>query len=574
MTAGSATRLRALSLDAWPLLLAVVLVAPLYGERGHPLARDLVFLPRHAWTPAVLGLDDAPPRAVPLDAVLAALTSVVDGGVVARLALPLILAAAGWGVHRLLRDFGTAARLAAGGFAVWNPYVAERLALGQWALLLEYAALPWIAAAAIRFRDSGDRRDLGAIVVWTALASLTPTGGLLAVATAVTLGWSPGRSHGWRLVRLAALLAVLQLPWLLPAFTGSGMDAADPVGVDAFAARGDTPGGVLVSVLGLGGVWDNRSVPGSRETWLGVVTAVVVVAVVAAAVPLLARLWGRGDLVRLAALAAAGVAVALLSANPWGSAAMRWLVVEVPGAGLLRDAQKFLAPAGILAAAAVGAVTEALLERVRRHGVEVVLSAALPLLALPILLLPDATSRTWTTVRPATFPDGLEQASAVLAASNDETAVVTLPWRSYRHFSWGNGEVSSDPATRWFDRTVLTSADLAVAERVVRGESRRTTELGRALERSRPADVLPEYGVGWVLVYRDDPDAGALDLKGLNLIVDDPDVRLYRVSGPEIETREQPLSRVVPVMLGDLAALVVLAGGALSRIGRPTRTRR
>lgn len=570
MTAGSATRLRALALDAWPLLLAVVLVAPLYGGRGYPIARDLVFLPRHAWTPAVLGLDDAPPRAVPLDAVLAAVTSVVDGGVLARLALPLILAAAGWGVHRLLRDLSPAARLAAGGFAVWNPYVAERLALGQWALLLGYAALPWIVAAAIRFRGSGDRRDGGAVVVWTALASLTPTGGLLALATAATVGWT----RGWRHLRLVGLLAVLQLPWLLPAISGSGMDAADPDGVDAFAARGDTPGGVLVSVLGLGGIWDSRSVPGSRETALGVITAVVVVAVVVAALPRLAQLWGRGDLVRLGALAAAGLAIALLSATPWGSAVMRWLVVEVPGAGLLRDAQKFLAPACVLAAAAVGAVTEALLERVRRHGVEVVLSAALPLLALPVLLLPDATSRTWTTVRPVTFPDGLERASETLAASNDDTAVATLPWRSYRHFSWGNGEVSSDPATRWFDRTVLTSADLAVGERVVRGESRRTNELGRALERSRPAAVLPEYGVGWVLVYRDDPDADALDLKGLHLIVDDPDVRLYRVSGPEIETREQPTGRVVLVVLGDLAALVVLVGGALSRIGRVSRTRR
>lgn len=570
MTPMTPARLRALLLDGWPLLLAVVLVAPLYGGRGHPLARDLVFLPRHAWTPAVLGLDDAPPRAVPLDAVLAALTSVVDGGVVARLALPLILAAAGWGVHRLLRDLGTAARLAAGGFAVWNPYVAERLALGQWALLLGYAALPWIAAAAIRFRESGDRRDAGVVIVWTALASLTPTGGLLALATAATLGWT----RGWRHARLVGLLALLQLPWLLPAFTGSGMDAADPAGVDAFAARGDTPGGVLVSVLGLGGIWDTRSVPGSRETWLGVLTAVVVVAVVAIAAPRLARLWGRGDLVRGAALATVGIVIALLSATPWGSAVMRWLVVEVPGAGLLRDAQKFLAPAGILVAAAVGAVTEQLLDRVRRHGIEVVISAALPLLALPVLLLPDATSRTWITVRPVTFPDGLEQASTALAASNDETAVVTLPWRSYRHFKWGNGEVSSDPATRWFDRTVLTSADLAVGERVVRGESRRTTELGRALERARPADVLPEYGVGWVLVYRDDPDADALDLAGLNLIVDDPDVRLYRVSGPEIETREQPLGRVVLVVLGDLAAIVVLAGGALSQIRRVSSTRR
>ena len=36
------------------------------------------------------------------------------------------------------------ARLAAGVFYAWNPYLAERLLIGQWALLLGYAGLPWV----------------------------------------------------------------------------------------------------------------------------------------------------------------------------------------------------------------------------------------------------------------------------------------------------------------------------------------------------------------------------------------------------------------------------------------------
>src|SRR5690606_8651798 len=44
---------------------------------------------------------------------------------------------------------------AARGFAfVWNPFVAERLLLGQWAVLLGYAGLPWVVAAVVRSADT------------------------------------------------------------------------------------------------------------------------------------------------------------------------------------------------------------------------------------------------------------------------------------------------------------------------------------------------------------------------------------------------------------------------------------
>ncbi|MGA8246331.1 MAG: hypothetical protein WB797_05450, partial [Nocardioides sp.] len=123
----------------WPLSLAVLMLLPL-RHPGYPLARDLAFVPHEPLTDASIGLGGTSPRAVPLDAVVAVLTSVVDGAVVARVLLLLTLAVAGWGVLRLAAPLGTAGRLAASGFAVWNPFVVERMALGQWALVAAYAA--------------------------------------------------------------------------------------------------------------------------------------------------------------------------------------------------------------------------------------------------------------------------------------------------------------------------------------------------------------------------------------------------------------------------------------------------
>src|SRR4051794_23616036 len=123
-------RARGVLLGVWPLALAVLMIAPL-RHPGHMLARDLVFVPHEPLTYAAIGLGDAAPRSVPLDAVVAVLTSVVDGAALGRILLLMTLALAGWGVLRLTAGLGTTARLAASGLAVWNPFVVERMALGQ-----------------------------------------------------------------------------------------------------------------------------------------------------------------------------------------------------------------------------------------------------------------------------------------------------------------------------------------------------------------------------------------------------------------------------------------------------------
>jgi hypothetical protein len=148
--------------------------------------------------------------------------------------------------------------------------------------------------------------------------------------------------------------------------------------------------------------------------------------------------------------------------------------------------------------------------------------------------------------------------------------LVTLPWRSYRGFTWGNGLVSSDPAIRWFDTDVLVSDDLAVGSRTVHGENARSRDLGADLARLPVAQALRANGVTWVLVYRDDPDAGSLDLTGLDLVHDDADLALYSVpDSPGTSHRASAASRAVVVAADLLAAGVAVGGMVLA-----TRRRR
>ncbi|MCY7401772.1 MAG: hypothetical protein LH477_12635 [Nocardioides sp.] len=546
----------------WPLLLACLLVMPLLTGGGYPLARDLVFVPHQPFTDSAWGLGDGPPRAVPLDAVVSALSWLVDGAVVVRVVLPLTLALAGWGVARLVTSLGPVAQLAAATFAIWNAYVVERLALGQWALLVAYAALPWLVAAAGRFRRGGRPADAGAALAWAALASLTPTGGLLAVAGLAAAGLA--RTRRSVVLLLGGLL--LQAPWLASALTTTAGRLSDPAGIAAFAPDTDARWGIALALLGLGGIWDSGAEPASRTTWLALVAAAAVVVVLVAGWSGLRRTWGTNELTRWAVLAGASALVALASTTGTGREALEWAVESVPGAGLLRDAQKLLAPVAMLVAAAFGVASARLVERMRLPEVEVRLAALAPLAVSPFLLLPDAMAVTWPTVSPVHYPAGFDHAAQVLDGSSDDL-LVTLPWRSYRKFDWAPHDLtSSDPAVRWWDVDVVTSDDLQVGTTLVAGESELAAKIGEALDMGPPSRTLGTLGVSWVLVYRDDPDVDELDLTGLVVAYEDDDLSLLAVPDPApvapVDTGRRAL--VMGAHLGWLAILLTASAAALS----------
>ena len=151
---------RSVPVVAWLALLTALVLAPLAWP-GYALVGDMVVTPRQPWVPDVLGLGSALPRAVPIDAVMALLTTEVDGALVQRVTLVAALMLAGLGTARLAPG-GRWTAAGAGTLAIWNPYVAERLAIGHWTLLLGYASLPWLIGAALGLR----RRRHGSAARW------------------------------------------------------------------------------------------------------------------------------------------------------------------------------------------------------------------------------------------------------------------------------------------------------------------------------------------------------------------------------------------------------------------------
>ncbi len=97
----------------------------------------------------------------------------------------------GAGIGRLLADRPAVVRAAAIMFFLWNPWVLERLAIGQWGVVVGYALLPWTVLAAERVRD-GRRSGWPALVSWLGVAAVfSPASGLVALVVALAVAARP-----------------------------------------------------------------------------------------------------------------------------------------------------------------------------------------------------------------------------------------------------------------------------------------------------------------------------------------------------------------------------------------------
>jgi hypothetical protein len=549
--------------DVCVLVLAAVITRPMLFVSGYGLARDMVFTPRQPLTTASLGLGSGAARAAPLDALLGLTGQLVDGTWVGRLAVLGVLALAGCGAHRLVGAWSLPARLLTATLAVWNPFVIERLALGQWALLASYAALPWLAAALIRLSTARwSYRAVAPVVAWLGLASITPTGGLVGAATTMVFGIGRDRRQAGLLVAVAALT---QLPWVLPSLLNTASVTSDPAAVSAFAARAERPGGPLLSLIGLGGIWDAGSVPSSRSGPLGYLTTIVAVAALLIGFPRLARTLGAGGRRRLAWLAGVGLLLAAASSVPGSRTIVRWLVDTVPGAGLFRDAQKWLIPFALLVVLCCGAVADRVYTAARSRADVVSVPIAVLAVMLPVLLLPDALGATRNTLTPARYPSDFARVARVV---NGHGAVLTVPIGAYRRFGWGRPVAVADPAPQWFDTRVVVSDELVVGRTKLAGEDPVVARISRDLASGRTIEqAAADASIRWLVVYRD--ASGIPPLSQLAPTYVGGHLAVYRVPGGAGRTAETASSAAVAIVVAvDVVALALVVMSLLVALAR------
>ncbi|WP_445256709.1 hypothetical protein [Nocardioides aurantiacus] len=569
----------------WPWLLALLILGPALGP-GYVLSYDMVFVPDLALRPDSWGLGSSLPRAVPSDALVGLADVLVPGDVLQKLVLLLALGLAGAGAARLVPSTSVVARLAATSAYVWNPFVAERLGLGHWPLLLTYAALPWLLVEARRLgRGTGSPAR---VVLWVAVGSLSPAGGVMSVVAAV-VGVASARA-GLRAVATTALGGVLlNAPWIVAGALHGSAGRGDPAGATAFAAQGEGLLPAPLAVLGLGGVWNSEVVPASRLGWPAVAALVLLLALCAAGAPAWRRAEHPALRLALPVLAVLGVVVAL---GGWAApGAVAALGEAVPGAGLLRDGTRWVALLAPLLASltGLGVARAAAAVRPAVAGPVVGTVVGTVLVLAPLALAPDVAAGLGGRLRAVDYPaeHAAARASldrAVAARSGGAGDVLLLPFSSYRAPSWNGDRRVLDPLGRYLRPDFLQSDDLYVSGRRVAGEDPRAARVARVLEQGgAPAVVgrrLRAEGIGWVVLDLEAQRQVGAAVPSLPVVAeDDPRVvhagtrlRVWELPGPV--ARDVDGVPVVPVAgAWGLAGLVLVVAG-VSVVRRGPRRRR
>ena len=570
----------------WCVVLTSVLLWPLF-KRGYLLTRDAVSTPRSYITPSALGIGDTSARAVPQDAVLAIVSQFMDGGLAVKILLFLALILAGLGAAGLgwyflfpgTRGQALAQGLVAATFAIWNPFVVERLLQGHWSLLVGYGALPWIGLTGAMVMSPGRYTRLtawAALAASMAVAGFTPTGAVMGIIFAVISVGLPKRPIDVAELRLAIdhtssplkywqrVLVVLgigllvTLPWLYPSFLqvshNGPASLSDSAGISAFAARGEGPLGFLgtfFSLISLGGIWNADVVPASRSSFFVFFALALQLVLLGVGVWRFRRSKTRRLVYLWAGAALVATVVITFFSYPFGTHVAVWLVEHIPGAGLFRDTQKWMALMMPIYAVLMSACARAVYEFSYRHkvfGARVDARGAIAVLCvLIIVMLPDAPLATSKHLQPVIYSSSWNEIIKAVEGSNGDMAV--LPAGQLRVFDRTGNRPVLDPSSRLMPVEVLNADDLPVhmvravdgqEERdtvVVAGENVRAHQVEWALLQGAPAGVLASLGVRWVLIENvvapKVPDTLEFrnTLRGLEPVLTAPDLTLYRVPG-------------------------------------------
>ena len=546
----------------WSLLLAVLMLGGALGP-GFVLTYDMVWVPDLVLTPDALGVGTALPRAVPSDAVVAVLDTIIAGMLLQKVVLLGSLVAAGAGAAALLGRHALGAQLVAASLMVWNPFVVERLVIGHWPVLVGYAVLPWLLLVGRRWEVGAPWP--GALPVLLVLGSLSASTGVATGIATLASGWR--RRAGRRNALLLGLVLVANLPWLVAGVLHAGDARSAAAGARVFATsdEGLLPG--PLAALSLGGIWNAEVVPPTRLGFLAVVTLVVlgVLAVVGAMALRRTRIDGLSALV-----VCWGVGLGLAVVSWAAPSAVGWLAVHVPGGGLLRDGSRLLALAAPLTVVLVARGVATVLERLPDPPTRVLVAGLFAL--VPVALMPDAALGSAGQLSAVSYPSVLHDARSAVH-DTPEGDVVLLPFTSYRAPEWNNGHKVLDPLPRFLGRQAIANDVLYVDGRPIPGEDPRAAEVAAALMLASPEErgqALAALGVSAVVSEQIEGQE-APEIAGRTTFLEG-DLRVVEVEG-DIRAEVVPTAWVVAMSIAWLAWLGLLVAGLLGGLRRPEVTR-
>jgi hypothetical protein len=438
-------------------LLALAVAGPLLRP-GLVLSIDLAETPRSTLSPAYWGLPAGTNAGslgrLPFDALLRLAGLVGAVQVAQKLLLVAIVFLAGLGMYRLAGR-RPAGRFFAGLLYAVNPFVLERLIAGQWFLLLSYALIPW-AYSAFLATFEGDVRAAWRFALVAAIggfadAHMAALLGLLCVVTLIAQPRRDGSAHLGLPLLAGALAVCASLLWLLP--TPGLHELWTHVGrgqLELYATFADPRWGPLLTVLGLGGFWDDLTPPATAlAVWPLIALLLFALAVRGAALA-----PNRRVAVAVGVCGLFGLVAALGMASSVTRPATLWLMNHVAALRSFRETDKTVALTAFAYAFLGAGAVDDLVTAPRRRGLAPVLAALA--LALPLVYGIRELGGAWGSLHAVSFPASWNQASAVLESEAANSRTLFLPFHGYLHLGFARSRVVYNPAPSFFATPILS----------------------------------------------------------------------------------------------------------------------
>ncbi len=532
-------RSRSLSLPCAIVVLILAMFGPLMGG-GVVLHLDSPVNLIGPYPRAAIAVGPLPPELAaraPVDALLVALYRALPWGQVRLLPVIAAVVLAAWGFARLfagrrLAIFGATLLYAT------NPFMYERIVVGQDLLVLGYSLLPLLLSAL--WAAPTRRRILTLAVVSAAAAALSLhlvfVAGVLCATFLVTDVVRRRSLEARTLVLGGALAAACSLYWIVQAVAHWGRLGVVPVtDLSLFRSTPDPHLGLAANLAGLYGFW-RQGWPLPKDGLPGwPVLLVALWAVMAAGLANALRDERRRE--RFLPVLVAGLIGLALAAGDQGPAggAYAWMFAHVPLVRIMREPQKWLVLLALAYAVAFGEGVDAIQHAVRGRNARV--AAALVVVAIPAAY---GFSSFWGSggyVRPSAYPASWAQADAVMGEGPG--LVVALPWHRYLALPWAQDRVVSDPMASAFRRGVIVSADPEFTGLASAGRDPLADGVGELLDEGaagrQVADDLRELGIRYLLLAKVDDwmnSAWLLDQDAIVVARSWDDLVLFQIRPP------------------------------------------
>ena len=404
-------------------------------------------------------LSNGPQHQLPLTALFTALDWLMPAWVVQKLILLAALSSAGAGAHALAKRLSPSIGVAitAGVLGMLNPFVAERLFVGQWLVIAGLGMSAYVLARLIDALRSGKRND------WIILAGVYSLLPIISVhwwfmtTPTLLLPFLLRRFGYYKKIRVpsrklaaasAAAFLGINSYWLINLLRpGSKLNQITNQDFEVFQTVGDPTFGLSVNVLSLYGFWsDLAKLPKDYlPTWWVYGLGLAVLALVGLFIK--CKTSKHSDEPSTAVTRSMVYCLPLiiplaLGYNSAIGSAMIELLDGLPGFPGLRETGKSIGALALLVAV-YGPI--AAYHYARRVGLAILLLLAAVHMS-PMLLGGLGQLKT------SSYPESWQEANAVLA--NIDTPVLLLPWKGYIDINFAGNTNVANPGIRYFDADV------------------------------------------------------------------------------------------------------------------------